>query len=133
VVLLRFVLDIAVAAITGDPQLQLAKDFASTGVRAALFGAAQLLADGSDHWNGAPVALFRPAEETADGARAMLDDGLVRPLPGVDVALELGDHNPVAVLVEHVGHAHDHHFVVVHKRYAIGLFVREATRRGVHP
>ncbi|MDP9166421.1 MAG: hypothetical protein M3O32_10245 [Actinomycetota bacterium] len=31
-VLLRFVLDIVIAAVTGDPQLQLAKDFAITGV-----------------------------------------------------------------------------------------------------
>ncbi|MDF2712999.1 MAG: amidohydrolase [Nonomuraea muscovyensis] len=52
----------------------------------ALLGAAQLLADGADHWAGTVVALFQPAEETADGARAMVDDGLAALLPDVDVA-----------------------------------------------
>ncbi|KOS58161.1 amidohydrolase [Rhodococcus rhodochrous] len=54
---------------------------------AALLGAARLLADGTDHWNGTLVALFQPAEETSDGARAMIDDGLATRLPAVDVAL----------------------------------------------
>ncbi|OBI72492.1 amidohydrolase [Mycobacterium sp. E740] len=54
---------------------------------AALLGAAQLLAEGSEHWAGTVVALFQPAEETSDGARAMVDDGLADLLPGVDVAL----------------------------------------------
>lgn len=53
----------------------------------ALLGAAQLLAGGADHWDGTVVALIQPAEETADGARAMLDDGLAELLPAVDVAL----------------------------------------------
>lgn len=52
----------------------------------ALLGAAQLLADGTDHWAGTVVAVFQPAEETADGARAMVDDGLAALLPAVDVA-----------------------------------------------
>lgn len=52
----------------------------------ALLGAAQLLADGAQHWAGTVVALFQPAEETADGARAMVDDGLAALLPAVDVA-----------------------------------------------
>jgi hippurate hydrolase len=53
----------------------------------ALLGAAQLLADGREHWHGTVVALFQPAEETGDGARAMVDDGLAKVLPAVDVAL----------------------------------------------
>ncbi|MFF0284485.1 amidohydrolase [Rhodococcus aetherivorans] len=53
----------------------------------ALLGAAHLLADGSEHWSGTLVALFQPAEETSDGARAMVDDGLAALLPAVDVAL----------------------------------------------
>ena len=52
----------------------------------ALLGAAQLFADGSDHWSGTLITLFQPAEETADGARAMVDDGLAELLPTVDVA-----------------------------------------------
>ena len=51
-----------------------------------LLGAAQLLA-GTDAWHGTLVALFQPAEETGDGARGMVDDGLAQILPRVDVAL----------------------------------------------
>lgn len=52
----------------------------------ALLGAAQLLADGAAHWSGTVIALFQPAEETGDGARAMLADDLAALLPDVDVA-----------------------------------------------
>ncbi|OMB92967.1 amidohydrolase [Mycobacterium sp. NS-7484] len=52
----------------------------------ALLGAAQLLAEGREHWQGTLVVLFQPAEETGDGARGMVDDGLAELLPKVDVA-----------------------------------------------
>jgi amidohydrolase len=52
-----------------------------------LLGAAALLARGTHTWHGTLVALFQPAEETGDGARAMVDDDLAQILPGVDVAL----------------------------------------------
>lgn len=52
-----------------------------------LLGAAQLLADGRSGWSGTLVALFQPAEETGDGARGMLDDGLAGLIPKPDVAL----------------------------------------------
>ncbi len=51
-----------------------------------LLGAAQLLADHRDAWSGTFVALFQPAEETAAGSRAMLDDGLTERVPRPDVA-----------------------------------------------
>jgi amidohydrolase len=54
---------------------------------ACLLGAAQLLADGTDHWAGTVVALFQPAEETGDGARGMVDDKLADIIPRPDVAL----------------------------------------------
>ena len=54
---------------------------------ACLIGAATLLADGRAQWSGTVVALFQPAEETADGARGMLDDGLADMIPAPDVAL----------------------------------------------
>lgn len=54
---------------------------------AALLGAAKLLADHSEAWSGTYVALFQPAEETAAGAQAMIDDGLVDKLPHPDLAL----------------------------------------------
>lgn len=42
----------------------------------ALLGAARLMADGRSNWGGTLVALFQPAEETGEGARGMVDDGL---------------------------------------------------------
>src|SRR4051794_5223944 len=55
-----------------------------------LAGAAQLLADGSKHWSGTLIALFQPAEETGDGARGMVEDGLGDLIPTPTVAL--GQH-----------------------------------------
>ncbi|WP_243788357.1 amidohydrolase [Saccharopolyspora gloriosae] len=52
-----------------------------------LLGAAQLLAAGTGHWSGTAIALFQPAEETADGARGMVEDGLRSIIPAPDVAL----------------------------------------------
>ncbi|EMY35806.1 amidohydrolase [Arthrobacter crystallopoietes BAB-32] len=54
---------------------------------ASLLGAAKLLADNKDAWSGTYIALFQPGEETAAGAQAMVDDGLVDKVPRPDVAL----------------------------------------------
>ena len=35
-----------------------------------VLGAAQLLADGTDRWDGTVMTLFQPAEETGDGLGA---------------------------------------------------------------
>src|SRR3954466_5780353 len=43
---------------------------------ACLAGAAALLAQTRDAWRGSVMAVFQPAEETAEGAQAMIDDGL---------------------------------------------------------
>ncbi|WP_407552283.1 amidohydrolase [Streptomyces sp. Pv4-95] len=55
-----------------------------------LLGAADLLAAGRDRWSGTLIALFQPAEEVGNGARAMLDDGLYSkqlvPVPDVVLA-----------------------------------------------
>lgn len=55
-----------------------------------LLGAAELLAAGTQHWNGTVVALFQPAEELGDGARGMVADGLADHVPKPDVVL--GQH-----------------------------------------
>ncbi|GAB7068858.1 amidohydrolase [Mycobacterium hodleri] len=52
-----------------------------------LLGAAALLSEGTQSWNGTVIALFQPAEEVGDGARGMVDDGLADVIPPVDVAL----------------------------------------------
>ncbi len=54
---------------------------------ASLVGAAHLLAKATQAWRGTVVALFQPAEETADGARGMIDGGLARLVPKPDAAL----------------------------------------------
>lgn len=55
-----------------------------------LMAAAELLAQGREHWSGTFVALFQPAEETGDGARGMVADGLVDLVPRPDVVI--GQH-----------------------------------------
>ncbi|CQD24985.1 N-alpha-acyl-glutamine aminoacylase [Mycolicibacterium conceptionense] len=52
-----------------------------------LLGAADLFAQATDHWRGTVIALFQPAEEVGDGAKAMVDDGLADLIGPVDVAL----------------------------------------------
>lgn len=54
---------------------------------ACLLGAAELLAARPQAWHGTFVALFQPAEETATGAGAMVEDGLTAKVPRPDVAL----------------------------------------------
>src|SRR4029077_8770135 len=55
-----------------------------------LTGAAALFAQTRDTWNGTIVAVFQPAEETGEGAQAMIDDGLFERSPKPDVIL--GQH-----------------------------------------
>lgn len=52
-----------------------------------LIGAATLMAQTRDSWAGTLMAVFQPAEETAQGARAMIDDDLFKRFPKPDVAL----------------------------------------------
>ena len=54
---------------------------------ACLLGAVACMAQAPRHWSGTLAAVFQPAEETADGARTMLEDGLAAVVGEVDVAL----------------------------------------------
>ena len=54
---------------------------------ACLLGAVDLLAGSRSRWSGSVVAVFQPAEEVADGARGMVEDGLAHIVGQVDVAL----------------------------------------------
>lgn len=56
-----------------------------------LAGAATLLAEAKDSWRGTLMVLFQPGEETAQGAQAMISDGLAARFP-----------EPVVVLGQHV-------------------------------
>jgi len=55
-----------------------------------LIGATALLARARENWSGTVLAVFQPAEETAQGARAMIDDGLFDRFPKPHVVL--GQH-----------------------------------------
>jgi hippurate hydrolase len=55
-----------------------------------LIGAATLLARSRDSWKGTLMPVFQPAEETAAGAQAMIDDGLFQRFPKPTVVL--GQH-----------------------------------------
>jgi len=52
-----------------------------------LLGAVTLMTQTRDQWSGTLVAVFQPAEETADGARAMVEWGLVELVGQADVAM----------------------------------------------
>jgi hippurate hydrolase len=55
-----------------------------------LVGASSLLSRSRDSWKGTAMAVFQPAEETAEGAQAMIDDGLFKRFPKPDVVI--GQH-----------------------------------------
>ena len=50
-----------------------------------LVGTTALLARAADAWQGTVLAVFQPAEETAQGAQAMIDDGLFERFPRPEV------------------------------------------------
>lgn len=56
-----------------------------------LLGTAKLLTELKDRWHGTLVLLGQPAEETIDGARALLRDGLYSRFPKPDFAIALHD------------------------------------------
>jgi len=55
-----------------------------------LVGATTLLPQACDTWRGTLMAVFQPAQETGEGAQAMIDDGLFDRFPKPDVVL--GQH-----------------------------------------
>lgn len=55
----------------------------------SLIGVARVMAKLKDRWSGTLVLLGQPAEETIDGAEALIRDGLYDKIPKPDVALAL--------------------------------------------
>lgn len=55
-----------------------------------LMGASALMAAAREAWSGTLMAVFQPGEETAEGARAMIADGLLERFPRPDIVL--GQH-----------------------------------------
>ncbi len=60
-----------------------------------LIGTARMLAELKNQWRGTLVLVGQPAEETIDGAKAMLDDGLYGKTPKPDYAIALHDHGDI--------------------------------------
>jgi amidohydrolase len=56
-----------------------------------MLGTARMLAQLKDQWRGTLILIGQPAEETIDGARAMLNDGLYTRFPKPDFAIALHD------------------------------------------
>ena len=56
----------------------------------ALLGAARVISESRSQWNGTAIMLFQPAEEIAQGAKAMVADNLFGQIPRPDVIL--GQH-----------------------------------------
>lgn len=55
-----------------------------------LAGASTVLAQARQTWSGTLMVVFQPGEETAEGAKAMIEDGLFQRFPKPDVVL--GQH-----------------------------------------
>ena len=68
---------------------------------AAFVGVARSLAKLKDQWHRTIVFVGQPAEETGNGARALLDDGLYTKFPKPDFAL--GFHDNAQMQTGHIG------------------------------
>ena len=64
---------------------------------AAMVGTARMLIALKDRWKGTVVFVGQPAEETFDGAKALVDGGLFDKVPRPDYALSLHGTNEAAV------------------------------------
>lgn len=65
---------------------------------AMLAGAAELLAARASSFSGEVMLMFQPGEEGFHGARLMLDDGLIDPLPDAAFALHIMPNAPHGVV-----------------------------------
>jgi amidohydrolase len=67
---------------------------------ASLVGAAEVMARSQDSWQGTVMLVGQPAEETIQGADAMIRDGLFTrfPKPDVAVALHVGNTLPAGMV-----------------------------------
>ncbi|QFT76474.1 M20 family metallopeptidase [Erythrobacter sp. THAF29] len=70
---------------------------------AMLVGAARLLAERRDELAGSVQFMFQPGEEGYHGARFMLDDGVIDPLPDAAFALHIMPNAPFGVLAGRAG------------------------------
>ena len=70
---------------------------------AMLAGAARALCERRDRLAGTVMFMFQPGEEGWHGARYMLDDGLIDPLPDAAFALHISPNMPTGVFASREG------------------------------
>ena len=70
---------------------------------AMLAGAARILCERRDQLAGSVMFMFQPGEEGHHGARYMLDDGLLNPLPDAAFALHIMPNAPWGVVAGRTG------------------------------
>ncbi|MFI4935509.1 MAG: M20 family metallopeptidase [Caulobacterales bacterium] len=70
---------------------------------AMLAGAARALCEARDRLTGSVMFMFQPGEEGWHGARFMLDDGLIDPLPDAAFALHISPNMPRGVIASRAG------------------------------
>jgi amidohydrolase len=70
---------------------------------AMLAGAARALCQARDRLAGTVMFMFQPGEEGWHGARFMLDDGLINPLPDVAFALHISPNMPAGTFASRAG------------------------------
>ena len=70
---------------------------------AMLVGAAELLAARAESLAGEVLFMFQPGEEGHHGARFMLDDGLIKPLPDAAFALHIMPNSPHGLIAGRTG------------------------------
>jgi amidohydrolase len=70
---------------------------------AMLAGAARALCERRDRLAGTVMFMFQPGEEGWHGARFMLDDGLINPLPDAAFALHISPNMPTGVFAGRAG------------------------------
>ncbi len=89
---------------------------------AMLVGAAEMLAARRANWAGEVYLMFQPGEEGWHGARFMLDDGLLDPLPDAAFALHVMPNSPHGLIAGRAGAL----------MAAADMFEVEITGRGGH-
>ena len=95
---------------------------------AAFVGVARSLAKLKDQWHGTIVFVGQPAEETGNGARALLDDGLYTKFPKPDFAL--GFHDNAQMQTGHIGVTEGYTYANVD---SVDVTVRGVGGHGAYP
>src|ERR1700731_2516276 len=95
---------------------------------AAFVGVARSLAKLKDQWHGTIVFVGQPAEETGNGARALLDYGLYTKFPKPDFAL--GFHDNAQMKTGHIGVTEGYTYANVD---SVDVTVRGVGGHGAYP